>query len=363
MRRRALFVFAAAALALGGCAGTPTPAPTPDSLDLVAIKHVPAAYDGVVLLRPARGGKQIVTARGQARIESPLGHDTGTRFLVGSISKWITTVAVLRLVDQGRIDLDQPLTAYLPELPPASSVVTVRHLLSNTSGIPNGVAQALKQDRAATERLRITPVEGALRFGAGKPGFQPGTQFDYSFTNWVIVGGIVERVTGEPFQQAIERLVLRPSGVRDTGFADDAYESLPRAALAYTKDKSSRKMSAMPPMVAASGTVYSTAADLVAIADAVYAGDLLSEKARKELLTVQHVPEDYALGGRVREIGAGATRRTVAWESGVFGGFKTLLVYAPVDGAAVVLMNNTDMEQSEQRTLAQGLMDALLQAR
>lgn len=354
--RRAILITAA--LLLGGCAATPRP----DTAAIAAGKLLTPAYQGVVLLRPARGAKAFVAAQGQARIEQPLAIDAQTRFLVGSISKWITTVAVLRLADQGRIDIDQPITAYLPELPPASRTVTVRHLLSNTSGIPNGLAQALRQDRAAVERLTITPLEGALRFGAGAPGFAPGSQFDYSFTNWLIVGGIVERVSGQPFQTAIERLVFGPSGVRDTGFADDAYGALPRAAFAYAKDKSTRKMSATPPMVAASGTIYSTAADLVAIADAVYAGSLLSEKSRAELLTVQHAPEDYALGGRVRTIGSGAARRTVAWDNGAIGGYKTLLAYDPVDGAAAVLLNNTDMDQADQAKLAEALLDALRQA-
>lgn len=361
MRRRTLIAAAsAAALLLAGCANTPQP----DAAELAIGTLATPLPDGVALLRSARGAPQLVTARGQARIEQPvIANDARTRFQVGSISKWITTVAVLRLMDQGKIDLDQPVTAYLPELPPASRAVTVRHLLSNTSGIPNGVAAALRQDRAAVEALRISPLEGALRFGSGIPAFEPGTKFDYSFNNWVIVGGIVERVTGEPFQQVIERLVLRPSGVRDTGFADDGWERLPHAALAYDKEKSRRKLPVQIPMVAASGTIYSTAADLVAIADTVYAGDLLSGKARKELLTVQYAAEDYALGGRVRDIGTGAGRRKVVWNSGVSNGFKSLLVYDPADGAAVVLLNNTDIEQSDQRRLAETLLDKLLQGR
>jgi len=361
MRRRSLIAAAgAAALLLAGCANAP-----PQDAGTFAIGKLTAALpDGVTLLRPARGAPQLVTAQGQARTgQRASANDAQTRFLVGSISKWITTVAVLRLVDQGRLALDQPVTTWLPELPPASRAVTLRHLLSNTSGIPNGLAQALRQDRAAVEGSRITPLEGALRYGAGAPAFEPGSRFDYSFTNWVIVGGIVERVTGEPFQQAVARLVLQPAGVRDTGFADAAWESMPHAALAYAKDKSTRKTSAMPPMVAASGTVYSTAADLVAIADAVYAGGLLSDRARRELLTVQHAAEDYALGCRVREIGKNSTKHTVVWNSGVFGGYKTLLAYAPANGAAVVLLNNTDIEQAEQRETAQKLLDALLQAR
>jgi CubicO group peptidase (beta-lactamase class C family) len=358
MRRRLL--IAAAVLALGGCAST---APQQDkATELAAGKFKTAQQNGVLLLRPARGSMQIITAQGQARIEQPLANDAHTRFLVGSISKWITTVAVLRLVDQGRIDLDKPVTAYLPELPRESGKVTVRHLLSNTSGIPNGLAQALKQDRAATEASTLTPSQGALRYGAGAPIFEPGTKFDYSFTNWVLVGAIVEKVTGEAFQQAVARLVLQPTGVRDTGFADDTWTSLPHAALAYDRAKSKRKMSAMPPMVAASGTVYSTAADLVAIADAVYAGGLLSNKSRTELLTVQHADENYALGGRVRDIGSGAARRTVVWNGGVIGGYKTLLVYAPADGATVVLLNNTDIDQADQNKLAEALLDEILQA-
>ncbi|MFC5547765.1 serine hydrolase domain-containing protein [Massilia aerilata] len=357
MRRRLL--IAAAVLALGGCAGTP---PQDKAGELAVGKFKSALQDGVLLLRPARGSMQVVTAQGQARIEQPLANEAHTRFLVGSISKWITTVAVLRLVDQGRVDLDKPITFYLPELPRESGRVTVRHLLSNTSGIPNGLAQALKQDRAATENSKLTPSQGALRYGAGAPGFEPGTKFDYSFTNWVLVGAIVEKLTGLDFQQAIKTLVLQPAGVRDTGFANDAWTSMPQAALAYDKEKSKRKMSAMPPMVAASGTVYSTAADLVAIADAVYAGDLLSGKSRAELLTVQHAEENYALGGRVRDIGSGAAKRRVIWNGGVIGGYKTLLVYAPADGAAVVLLNNTDIDQSDQNKLAEALLDELLQA-
>ena len=366
MRRRILTALAAV-LVLGGCATTPRQ----DAGELAIGKSVTPLPEGVTLLRSARGAPQLVTARGQARVQPAVAIDAQTRFLIGSISKWITTVAVLRLADQGRIDIDQPITTWLPELPPASRAVTLRHLLSNTSGIPNGLAQALRQDRAAVEASTLTPLEGALRYGTGAPAFAPGSRFDYSFTNWVIVGGIVERVAREPFQQAITRLVLQPAGVRDTGFADAAWESMPHAALAYARDKSTRKTSAMPPMVAASGTLYSTAADLLAIADAVYAGGLLSSKARQELLTVQHAPEDYALGGRVREIGnvsgnvsgRGSGKRTVVWNSGVFGGYKTLLVYAPADGAAAVLMNNTDIEQSEQRQLAETLLDKLLQAR
>ena len=81
----------------------------------------------------------------------------------------------------------------------------------------------------------------------------------------------------------------------------------------------------------------------------------VSAASRRALLTVQHAPEDYALGGRIKGVGA----RLFAWETGVSGGHKTLLAYAPADGRAVVLLNNTDMAQSEQARIGLALIAAL----
>jgi len=319
-------------------------------------------YNGVVLLRPARDSAAVVKAFGLARFDTPVPLTPDTRFMVGSVSKWITAVAVLRLVDQGKLDLDAPVTSWLPELPASSSGVTLRYLLSNTSGIENGLNLAMKRD-SSPGRMTISATEGALRFGSGPLAFTPGSKFDYSSTNWLIVAGVVERATGEAFTDSVARLVFAPAGTRNTGFdtgiAGPGLETLPRMALGYAADRSTRKTVPSPPMAAAAGTVYSTASDLVKIADAVYGGDLLTPESRRELLNVQHAPEDYALGGRVRLVRSGAGVRIMAWESGVSGGYKTLLAYAPGDGRAVVLLNNTDMAQSEQARIALALLDAL----
>ena len=340
--------------ALSACAGLPDHDRAPRLLDA----HVPADYNGVVLLRAGRSAAPVVKTWGQARFDTPGAIAADTRFMVGSVSKWITAVAVLRLVEQGKLDLDKPVTAWLPELPAASRAVTLRHLLSNTSGIERGLTLALKRD-PAVERLTIPAREAALRFGAGPLLFAPGTRFDYSSTNWVIVAGIVERATGEPFTRTVTRLVLEPAGAFETGFASLDPAGMPRLALAYGSERTARKMPAAPPLAAAAGTIYSTARDLVKIADLVYGERLLSAASRRELMTVQHAPEEYALGGRVKQLRNGPGMRTLAWESGVMGGYKTLLAYAPEDGRTVVLLNNTDMAQSEQARIALALLEAL----
>jgi len=352
IRRRCLSLLGLAALsALCACAAIPPPpALTPGMLDA----HLAPGYNGVVLVRAGRATPPLVQAYGKAQFETPVALTAESRFMIGSVSKWITAVTVLRLVEQGKLALDRPITAWLPELPAASGAVTLRTLLSNTSGIENGLALAIKRDRSP-ERLTIAPLAAALRFGSGPLTFAPGTKFDYSVTNWLIVAGIVERVTGEAFTRTVTRLVLEPAAARDTGFADAQAAAMARMAIAYDATGTTRKMMPAPPMVAASGTLYSTAGDLVRIADAVYGSDLLSAASRRELLTVQHAPEDYALGGRIKGVGA----RVFAWETGVSGGHKTLLAYAPADGRAVVLLNNTDMAQSEQARIGLALLAAL----
>lgn len=352
LRRRCLSLAMLAALS--ACAGTATRLPNASLLDT----QVTPAYNGVVLVRPDRHTAPLVKAYGQARFETPAALTPDSRFMIGSVSKWITAVAVLRLVEQGQLELDKPITAWLPELPAASRVVTLRALLSNTSGIENGLGLAMKRDRSP-ERMTISPLDAALKFGSGPLTFVPGEKFDYSVTNWLVIGGIVERVTGEPFTQVVARLVFTPAGLRDTGFAGPDTASLPRMAGAYDAARATRKTMSAPPMVAASGTIYSTASDLVKLADAVYGGQLLTSASRRELMTVQYAPEEYALGGRVKQVGNAAAARTLAWEAGVSGGHKTLLAYSPADGRAVVLLNNTDMAQSEQARIGLALLEAM----
>mgnify|MGYP000725029487 CR=1 FL=1 len=347
IRRRCLTL--SLATLLSACAGAPPAAP---DATLLAQRIAPD-YNGVVLVRAHRAAAPLVAAYGSAQFESPAPITPATRFMVGSVSKWITTVAVLRLVEQGKLDLDKPVTTWLPELPAASRAVSLRALLSNTSGIENGLGLAMKRDRSAA-LLAISPLEGALKFGSGPLGFAPGSNFDYSVTNWLLVGGIVERATGEAFSDVVTRLVFEPVGLRDTGFVDRD-STAPRLALAYDAARAARKVTPSPPMVAASGTIYSTASDLVKLADAVYGESLLAPASRRELLTVQYAAEEYALGGRVKQVRGAA----LAWETGVSGGYKTLLAYAPASGRAVVLLNNTDMQQSEQASIGLALLDAL----
>jgi D-alanyl-D-alanine carboxypeptidase len=343
-------VISSALSLLSGCASLANMTTGP-----IIERHVQKDYSGVVAVRKNAHSPLVTRASGLALREQPQANTEDTRFMIGSISKWISTVTVLRLVDMGKLDLDAPIARHLPELPAANGAVTLRQLLSNRSGIPNGVSNALRKD-PSVGNLDIGPVEGALRFGADPLNAKPGEKWDYSATNWVLVAAVVERANKKPFAETVEELVLTPAGVRDTSFAETGYEDAVGMAVAYGTS-GARKTPPAPPMVAASGTLYSTARDLVAVADAVYSTKLLSDKSRKALSTIHVQSEEYALGGRVRTIATKSGPRTLAWESGVSGGYKSLLAYDPQDGRAVVLLNNTDMQQSDQAKIAIALFD------
>lgn len=351
------------ALLLGACASAPAVAPATareplTSTELAAI--VGADFNGVVLVRTAAMAAPQVRAFGAANIEQPSATGPDTAFQIGSMSKWLTSVAVLRLVDRGVLQLDVPIGRWLPDMAASGATVTLRHLMSNTSGIPNGLTPALKRDPAAVMQP-MSMARAASLFVGEAPAFTPGSKFDYLPTNWIVVGAILEQVTGKPFADVLADEVLRPAGARATGIPQVMFDKLPGAARAYGSTLPRQpKMTPHLGFVAASGTVYSTAPDLARLAHAVYETGLLSPSARAELSRVYVAEQSYALGGRVLTMQLGGKTRRVSSESGALGGYKSLLLHVAGEDATVVLLNNTDMDQSQLADMGKQLLDKLV---
>jgi CubicO group peptidase (beta-lactamase class C family) len=317
-------------------------------------------FSGVVLARNGTHAPARTSVHGFADAGRRHPVTADTRFQIGSVSKWVTTLAVLRLVDRGQLSLDQPIRTYLPALhTDAADKVTLRYLLSNTSGIPDGAMHAFRQN-PATARLAMSKAQAALRFGNGPLQFTPGQRFDYSVTNWIIVAAIMEKVAGKPFARIIDDELARPLHLEGTGVPAGSFLHAQKAAVAYADAAATAvKMGPVPDFAAASGTIYSTAGDLARLAAATYEGKLLSPDSRAALLTVESTEDNYALGGRVRRLKLGGKPRDVAWESGTIGGFKTLLVHVPGDGKTIVILNNTNISQGSQADMAEAMLDKL----
>ncbi|GAA4018104.1 serine hydrolase domain-containing protein [Sphingomonas swuensis] len=317
--------------------------------DLV-IDHFAAAngFSGSISLG-ANGRIRHQRLFGLADREARLPVAADTTFRIGSVSKWFTAVALLRMVDQGRMALGAPIRTHLPVLGGPYGSVSVEHLLANDSGIPDRVTQAIK-DEPQLRTSRAGSAEMVARFAEGDLAFAPGGRFDYSFFNWVLLHAAMERVAGKPFEAVLAEQVFRPLGLSRTGFVDTRDGGIAGLAAAY--GTSGRKDLRVPPFGGASGNIHANAADLIRAAYLINHGRLLSARSRAELVRVRVPTEGYALGGRVRTIGG----RRVAWETGKVQGYRTHLAHDLRTSRSVLILNNSDLDQD----VLTGAVEALL---
>lgn len=166
-------------------------------------------------------------AYGQANIEASTPVTKQTTFPINSISKAIAGVAAMQLVEARKLDLDAPLTTYLEALPESWRDITVRQILTHTSGLSEIVDDNLRmidgaEPDAAWAKVQKLPLR-----------FSPGTQFDYTQTNYVVLGKIIEKITGESFSDFVRDRQFDVVGMKRTSFADPA-DVRPDAASLYT---------------------------------------------------------------------------------------------------------------------------------
>jgi len=209
----------------GAAAAQPTAAPTDleskiDAAvrDVLKNTGVPSATVSVV-----ENGRVVLTrAYGQARLSPPLPATVDMHYAVGSISKQFTAACVLLLQEEGKLSIDDPVGKYFPALTRANDV-KIRNLLSHTSGYEDYAPQ----DYTIPAWTKPTTAERIVREWATKPlDFEPGSQYQYSNTNFNILGLIVEHVSGEPFWTFLSRRVLTPVGMRHTIDLDSDHDKL-----------------------------------------------------------------------------------------------------------------------------------------
>ncbi|WP_045321053.1 serine hydrolase domain-containing protein [Streptomyces sp. NRRL F-4428] len=265
------------------------------------------------------------------------------RHRVGSVTKTFTAVAVLQQNARGRIDLDRPVGDYVPDLLPGERgrKVTVRMLLNHTSGIEDYVADAfpsLREDTTASlddHRFRtIRPTE-LIGYGTARPQrFEPGTDWSYSNTNYVLLGEILRKVTGQDPERLITKDVIRRAGLRDTYFPGTdphirgsharMYESF-YGLIDPPRDYSVYNMT----WAGTAGALVSTPQDLNAFYRTLLTGDLLPRRQLDQMRTTVEVKDEtgavalrYGLGIYSVDTPCGP-----AWghDGGVFGAGTTAL--------------------------------------
>lgn len=180
---------------------------------VLAQTGVPSASIAVV-----QHGRLVYThAYGQARLQPSMAAMPRMRYSIGSISKQFTAAAILLLQQEGKLSLDDPVGKYVPGLTRGNEV-TIREVLSHTSGYQD----YWPEDYVMTPMLKPTTAQQILDIWGKKPlDFEPGTKWQYSNTNYVIAGRIVETVSGEPLMQFLSQHIFRPLGMKSVWNSDE----------------------------------------------------------------------------------------------------------------------------------------------
>jgi CubicO group peptidase (beta-lactamase class C family) len=339
MRPTCLFLKLSGAILLAAASGlaAPLPSATAAKVDEIATKALTDSGAPSVSIAIVQGGKVAYEkAYGKARLDPVTDAKTEMRYCIGSVSKQLLAGAVLLLVQDGRLSLDDRVSRYLPDLTRAGEI-TIRQLLSHTSGYQD----YYPQDYVAPFMEKPVTAEGILGQWARKPlDFGPGTRWQYSNTNFVVA----ERVTGGPFFAFLTKSILQPLGM--TSAIDLAEHTLgPSDAAGYTRFALGPARPAPPEgrgWLYAAGELAMTAHDL-ALWDISLMEHTLLKPASLELMTTpvrlhNGTPTNYALGVGVSD----ANGHPKLAHGGAVSGFVSLNTVWPDQGTAVVVFANED---------------------
>lgn len=304
---------------------------------MLARSHTPGV--GVAV---ARNGSVIYQAGfGMADLEQQVPVTDSTRFGIGSITKCLTSVAVFSLAEDGLLDVDAPLETYLPGFAHAGSGLTIRHVLTHTSGLDDAFAGA---HYWSTESFTIQQAANLIQQDG--LAFDPGSGFSYATGSFTLVGAAMERVAGSDFESIIEERVLKPAGMTSTTV------NRPRAIIEHrTRLYISDEESGLPvhaptydPSHKLAGAGYlSTATDLVRFGDALMSGTLLDEGSLSDMLTeavVANGPTGYASGFRIHR---DEERGIVYHLPGGGPGISAWLMLYPEQGMSFAIVSNFTM--------------------
>ncbi len=217
------------ALALSACGGRKDPRTA--AIDAACSALFPTGEPGAAVL--VLEGERILFDKGYglADLETRKPIDGNTSFNIASVSKQFTAVAVLQLVKQGRIHLDDPVGKFFPEWKaPIWQEVRIEHLLSHSSGIPDGRGYLTREEKIVGDENLAVEYMNTLE----ELHFPPGTAYEYINPTYVLLGKIVERVTGVPFTDYVRDHLFVPAGMTATSYFDrDRQEAIPHMAHGY----------------------------------------------------------------------------------------------------------------------------------
>lgn len=295
------------------------------------------AFNGSLLLA-IDGAPVLRQGVGAANLEWNALNTPATKFRLGSITKQFTAAAILQLAQQGKLSIGDPISKYYTDAPPSWSKVTLKHLLTHTSGIPPYTGLA------GFERISRQPQTPAdlVKLVQDRPlDFEPGERFEYDNTGYVLLGYVIEKVSGQSYADYLRSHIFEPLGMADTGYDDGAAVLAGRAAGYAPRDGgwiNAPFVDMSTPFAA--GALYSTIDDLLIWDRALDTDKLLTAASRQAMFA--NYGHGYGFGWRVDR----------AWDQprlghgGAINGFSTAIQRYPDAHLTVVALGNIQTAQS-----------------
>ena len=309
-----------------------------ERLDALAAKQFKDHEPGAAIL-VAKGGTPLLRkGYGLADVELGTKMPADGVFRIGSITKQFTATAVLQLVESGKIALQDPITRYFPDAPVHGKTVTIEHLLTHTSGILSYTEKAGFGKRGAEE---LTPQQIIDAIKDDPLQFEPGTKWHYNNSGYTLLGMLIEKVSGMPYAEYLEKNVFPRAGLKDTRY-DDTRAIVPRRVPGYhrVKGKVANAQFLNMSIPYAAGALLSTVDDLARWNAAVAAGKVVDRKLLDKAWTAYRLANGddtgYGYGWRPATIAG----ERVIHHGGTVHGFTSHAMWLPERDLYVAILTN-----------------------
>ncbi len=340
--RRTSFAISCASALLASIAASASPADLAQQAEAYLAKAYPADGPGAAAIITENGKTIYVSGHGLADVEGNKPIVPDTVFRLGSITKQFTAAAVLRLVEQGKLSLDDPLSKFIAGYPAPGGAATVRELLNHTSGIqdyteiPGFMAEANTNKPYTTEQL-------VALFKDMPPTFKPGEKWQYDNSGYVLLGAVLEKVTGKPWDEVVAELVTSPLELEQirSGIAE---ANIPAMAKGYSvkNDKVVPALKIHMSVPGGAGALVGTVGDMADWANALHNGRLLKAATYAAMIaptkTANGKTAPYGFGLGMNDVRG---HNAIGHNGGIFG-FSTESIYLPKEKMFVAVFANSD---------------------
>ena len=307
-----------------------------DEMQRIVQPYVDAQmFMGSVLV--AKNGKPILSkSYGMADLEWNVPNSPTTRFNIASMTKQFTAASIFLLEDRGKLKTDDFVKKYLPDAPPPWDKITIYHLLTHTSGIPGDGA---KYEPGTPDKLVFNdkPLD-----------IQPGEQWAYTNLGYIVLGYLIERISGQTYEDFVRDNIFKPLGMNDSGMFSFV-TVIPRRATGYWPGSNGLEngdRSFDTRIGFSSGSLYSTTEDLLRWEEGLFGGKLLSPASLRRMTTP--FKSDYACGLYVKRVNG----RLMIEHDGNNIGFIGDMAYYPEERIAVIVLANLNGTATSDMTKA-----------